>query len=739
MALSNKNMMAYSIGQGLSEIFNPPIVSNRAPRTNDRAPIGQCWIDKINDDVYFLTSIVANVSAWQNSGGGSGSFDSLAVTNAATIGGTAIITGAVTLSNLTPAGVVLNSVAGLLSTITGTDAQVLMADTAAGLDFGAFTSGGGSIVLTYPAPHTINLEATGGTANSYVTDTGGPVAPLVGVLDIVGYDANITTNGVTANTVRIRLADDITSVASITATADFDMLGGACEINSTENGGDAIYLHTDGGVNEQIHLHAEQGTGISSITIESDVGGIVIASDMASADAININASNAAGGIDMDYGTNGMTIDGANGAFTLQVGTGNILLGTDVADHDITIGDNSGVNAMSLVSGTGHTALTSTGNITIVPAGDALINTTAGDVYIASTAVAQNVSIATGAAAMALTLGNVSGATAVVVDCGTGGASFGASATAHATTLGSTNTTSATTIQAGSGAVTVTAGGAFDVNAVGAATIDSTGGAISIGSGANDFAVNISTGGTRLTTIGNGTATSSIAILSGTSGIDIGVNAIAKTVRLGSTTGASALTLQAGSGDFVQTAGGIWDVNVVGAVTVDGASAAITSSSDAAKAIYLHSNAGTSETIEIENTQGTDAAAIALTSTAGGVVVTAATALGIKIDSAGSTDIVHDTGTAASSSITMNKRNGVVTLTGLTTAAAGTQRYTITSSVCQATSGLYVCVANKSAGNDCKITMQACTPGAGSFTVDTINNGAAALDSDVIINFTIIN
>jgi len=178
---------------------------------------------------------------------------------------------------------------------------------------------------------------------------------------------------------------------------------------------------------------------------------------------------------------------------------------------------------------------------------------------------------------------------------------------------------------------------------------------------------------------------------------------------------------------------------ITGALTSIFASYTATSSADAAQAIYLHSNGGVSETIEVVNTQGTDAAAIALTSTAGGVTVTAATALGIKLDSAGNTDIVHDTGTAAAAAITINKRNGVATLTGLVTASGATQRYTITNNVCQATSGLYVDVSNKSAGNDCKITKQASTPGAGSFTVDTINNGGQALDGDVIITFTIVN
>lgn len=64
----------------------------------------------------------------------------------------------------------------------------------------------------------------------------------------------------------------------------------------------------------------------------------------------------------------------------------------------------------------------------------------------------------------------------------------------------------------------------FDVNAVGAVTIDSTAGTLGIGEGANAFAINIGTGAAaRQITIGNVTTTTGVAINTGTS--DFLVNA----------------------------------------------------------------------------------------------------------------------------------------------------------------------------------------------------------------------
>ena len=89
--------------------------------------------------------------------------------------------------------------------------------------------------------------------------------------------------------------------------------------------------------------------------------------------------------------------------------------------------------------------------------------------------------------------------------------------TAALLTLGDTTGASATTIRTGTGAFTCTAGGVFDVNAVGAVTIDSSGGTIGIGVDANAFGINIGTGAAaRVITIGNVTGVTGVAINTGT-------------------------------------------------------------------------------------------------------------------------------------------------------------------------------------------------------------------------------
>lgn len=188
---------------------------------------------------------------------------------------------------------------------------------------------------------------------------------------------------------------------------------------------------------------------------------------------------------------------------------------------------------------------------------------------------------------------------------------------------GMSSGTAATTLQAGTGAMTLTAGGIFDVNATGAVTvdgtgisidgtsasnlsttaanltlstitsgilavtsagalnlssttgdwqasgaltIDSSGGAISIGSDANAQAINIGTGAAaRTITIGNVTTTTSLVLNAGTGAINIGTTAQARstniatgaavqTVTVGSTNTTSSVAINSGSGDITMNA-----------------------------------------------------------------------------------------------------------------------------------------------------------------------------------------
>lgn len=132
---------------------------------------------------------------------------------------------------------------------------------------------------------------------------------------------------------------DAATVSNFTVTGagqDLNLLavGGSVLVDSTENAALAIRLHANGGTSETIQIHADQGTGVASVGLLSDVGGITLrATGLASADAINLEAP--AGGIDIDSAltTNitssqaaataiALTASDAAGGITLTAGTG---------------------------------------------------------------------------------------------------------------------------------------------------------------------------------------------------------------------------------------------------------------------------------------------------------------------------------------------------------------------------------------------------------------------------------
>jgi len=61
-----QNNVAYGLSQPLIDTPLLPIVSNRAPGFNDKAPIGTIWVDKSQNTAYLLTSIVNNEATWVN-------------------------------------------------------------------------------------------------------------------------------------------------------------------------------------------------------------------------------------------------------------------------------------------------------------------------------------------------------------------------------------------------------------------------------------------------------------------------------------------------------------------------------------------------------------------------------------------------------------------------------------------------------------------------------------------------
>jgi hypothetical protein len=62
-------------------------------------------------------------------------------------------------------------------------------------------------------------------------------------------------------------------------------------LESRDNSAAAIYIHTNGGTEETIKIHADQGTTTRSVNIVSDVGGIAVTSGLNAANAVFIHAN----------------------------------------------------------------------------------------------------------------------------------------------------------------------------------------------------------------------------------------------------------------------------------------------------------------------------------------------------------------------------------------------------------------------------------------------------------------
>jgi hypothetical protein len=264
-------------------------------------------------------------------------------------------------------------------------------------------------------------------------------------------------------------------------------------------------------------------------------------------------------------------------------------------------------------------------------------------------------------------------------------------------------------------AASMMAGTTLDLDAVGVLSINSSAAAINVGNDAVAQAINIGTGAAaRTLTIGNVSGTTGIVVNTGTNGLDI------------NTTGAGTVT--------VDTSLFSIDSTLTSNITVTGA----------AQDLYLASSGGG---ISI-NSDAASATAVGIRATdaAGGVFLDAGTG-GLSIDVIGGTvDINSTTGmvtmsplvdTQAATTVTINATVGVGTFTGVTTAAAASEVFTVTNSVCTATSAILCTIASVGA-EDAQMTIQRVKPMAGSFTVTCKNNGAAALASNAILTFWII-
>jgi hypothetical protein len=532
---------------------------------------------------------------------------------------------------------------------------------------------------------------------------------------------------------------DVTIGGNVAIVGDFDLSNTASTtIESTNNAVGAITLLANGGVLETILIQSAQGTSATSINIDSQAGGITLDAALGTADAINIISSGVGGGIDIDANTGGIAMNAANGIIAIESGTAATNIGTAGVQKAISIGNATGTTSVTLTTGTGAMTFNAGGAFDLNITG-ALTFDAPSLSFDATTA--SNFTV-TGAG-QDLTLDSVGGSVVV----------RGSEASATALTLSASDAAGGISVVAGTGGLDMAVTN-------GAVTLASGTGAINISADAAATTVNLATG------------------------------AGVKTLTIGSTDTTSPTTLQCGTGAMTLTAGGILDMNVTGAVTIDGTSISldgtlasnltvtgaaadltlssvggsvvVDGSEAAVDAVRIHASdvaggididagtggidVATTSTVNIlAGTFGTYQATddVTLQSTTASAIIYAAEAVvdaiqitcsdpvgGLEINTNGLVAIAGERDTQASptAASTLNVNVGQGKFTGFVTAAAGTQAFTITCNKVIADSTIFVTVANLNAsGNGARMTLTAVEQAVGSFIVHTTNNGAGAL------------
>lgn len=601
------------------------------------------------------------------------------ITTSAAKGGDVIIAGDQKLAVSASGGLQVSG--GALDVNTSVDVDLTGAftvDGAQNVTFGASTA-----VSTFTADASGAISLDAGAASNFTTAAGALTLSGAGGVTVTSTGGTLALNGA-GQTVDL----DATTLDVDGGSMSFDgtafNLGVAAELpidmNATTFDVDASGAVTlTGGAASKINTTA------GDLTLDAEAASLILDGGEAAADAVKIAASNAAGGIDVDAGTAGITVNTTGGLLLDGAGLVDINAGANL-DIDVTgTMDLDSTGAFS-IDGTGASNVSATsGNLT-------LSTITSGDVIVTAVAKVdidgQNVDIdatqAVSIQAAAASDFTVAGANLTLTTTGSGTVFVTAAGKIDADgTSVEINGTAASHFQVTgndlllqtitSGELDLTSAGLMDVNAGANLDIDVTGtfdllasSTVSIaGTGNSKFeitsgnlAIETKTSGNitldaiagSLTMAGNGAVT----LDSDTAGVSIGavlasdftVDASGESLTLEAKGGgAQQVKVQsAGTGvdalRFNASAGGI-DIDAVGALTVDSASISLdaTAASNltvtgAGESLTLAAAGGGAQQL-VASSAGTGADALRLNASAGGVDVDAekAIALDAKLSS----------------------------------------------------------------------------------------------------------
>jgi hypothetical protein len=434
-------------------------------------------------------------------------------------------------------------------------------------------------------------------------------------------------------------------------------LHGQIVINSTGNSNDAISIASsnggidiDGGPLGDIDIKSN-GASVNitstksvsnAIVLSASAGGIDITSqgasphgdiDVTSSRSLNLIATNAIkiaasnSGIDIDGGPLGDIDIKSNGASvninSTEAHASAIVLiasagGIDIESKDQHIdikSNNANVNITSTASAANAIKIAAAGGIDI----DGGLG---GDIDIKSTGKSVNIT------------STETDASAIVLSASTGGINIDAGAASNFTTSSGALTldgASGVNITGNASEVDITTTGNVDINAA-ATTIDSSAGVSIDAAAASNFTT--SSGALTLDGASGVNITGNASEVDITTTGDVDINAAATTIdasdKITITSAANvadAITVEA-------TAGGVYvDAAAGNKVNIAGGQVALVSKDDAASAISLTTNNGTSETILVANNKGTNNKAINICAEDGGIALNSKKTILIGTDS----------------------------------------------------------------------------------------------------------
>lgn len=661
------------------EVFPKPILLNRAPNASDITPPGQIVVD---------TSVSPSV-IYVSIGGGVYEVGGNVAATTTTPGIVELSTLAELQTGTAPAGAVptANDVATVIQGVVvgavppaqegqaGIAELATQAETDAGLDdtkivtplkLATFVAGGGG------AGSFTDLTATG--AVSFTGATGGIVmtSGTASSFGTTGAGIDLTLDSASGRVIINGEEAAANAITLLSAAGGIDV-DAALQINiaSSQNAADAIRIVSSAG---GIDVDAVGAAG-EDISIVNTGGSLILQATESDVNAIVINASGAAGGVNMDAGTSGVIVD-TTGAISLDAAAASNFTATGVFNltlestggRVIVNGEQAVANAVTIFSAAGGIDVDSALQVNIASsqnAGDAIrIVASAGGIDIdAVGAAGEDISIvntggslilqATESDVNAIVINASGAAGGINIDSGTsgfivdttGGISLDAAAASNFTATGAFDIT----VQSTAGSILLNAGeavtdainidstGGFDLNAALEINIDSSEAAVAdavrIVASAADGGIDIDagTGGITIDSTGaisiDGAASSNVAV-SG-AGIDLTLDsASGQLILTGGEAAANAVRIQAdnaaGGIDIDSGTAGVI-VDTTGAISLDSAAASnftVTGAFD----LTLNSTAGS-----VNITAG-ESAADSMVLTSNGLDIVVAGAAGRDID-----------------------------------------------------------------------------------------------------------